>query len=315
VRGLVALALALNVCAACAGSARLTPEGGFAAVRGREHPLIGKIWSRTAGALIEPDELVASVRRSSTVAIGESHDHVDHHRLQAWLIARWLPAQRSPAVALEMLDESQAAALEPTPTSANELAARVKWDESGWPEFALYRPLFEAALRGGAAIIAAHPRREQVRASMAGIAPEQRAALALEEPLPAVELAALTGEIRDSHCGHATEPMVAGMVQAQSFKDAWMARAIADAKRPVLLIAGNGHISEARGVPLFLARRGVRDVLTIALVEVSDQKTRPQDYDVRDVDIALFTPRMSDADPCEAFRAQLEQMRARRKAP
>jgi uncharacterized iron-regulated protein len=90
-----------------------------------------------------------------------------------------------------------------------------------------------------------------------------------------------------------------------------MARAIAAAARPVLLIAGNGHIGETHGVPLFLARRGLADVLTIALIEVADARTEAEAYALRDVDVAIFTPRTSDEDPCAAFRAQLEQMKRR----
>jgi uncharacterized iron-regulated protein len=303
------LALTCSLLAGCAHTTRLGPDGGFQAVLGREHPLTGKVWSRRDGRFIDVDALVARVEHAPVLLIGETHDHVDHHRLQAWLLARWLPSQQRPAVAFEMLDEGQAAALEPAPTHADELAARVRWADSGWPAFELYRPVFEVALQSHATLLAVHPTRERVRASMEGVPPEQRAALALEPPLAGAELSTLAQEIRDSHCGHASEPMVEAMTRAQNYKDAVMARAIADARRPVALIAGKGHVGEARGVPVYLARQGVADVLTIALVEVVEQRTEPALYLPNDVDLLVFTPRTTDEDPCQAFRAQLEQMR------
>jgi uncharacterized iron-regulated protein len=109
--------------------------------------------------------------------------------------------------------------------------------------------------------------------------------------------------------------MVSAMVRAQSFKDAWMAREITEQARPVALIAGNGHVGEARGVPLFLRRRGISDVLTIALVEVLDDRKEPSAYALPSVDVVIFTARLSDEDPCEVFRAQLEKMRTRSAPP
>jgi uncharacterized iron-regulated protein len=313
-RGRVALWLACLLLAslngaACARTMRIAPQGGFEAAHGSANPLVGKIWSRADAAPIERSVLLARVEQAPVLLIGETHDHVDHHRLQALLLEAWLRQQPRAAVAFEMLDEDQAPALQPAPTSADELASRVGWQESGWPDFALYRPVFEAALRGRASILAAHPSREQVRASMSGVSPEQRGALLLDPPLGPAELSSLAQEIRDSHCGHAPEPMVQAMVQAQSFKDAWMARALADAGRPVALIAGKGHIDEGHGVPVFLARRGLREVLTIALVEVSDERD-PTRYPSHGADLVVFTPRVTDEDPCRTFEAQLEQMRA-----
>jgi len=306
---LAIVAASLLAATGCATQGGLVPKGGYEAARGREHPLSGKIWSPRDGAYGTPDALRARLTEARLVAIGETHDHPDHHRVQALLLGQWLEAHRDGAVAFEMLDETQAPALVPPPTSADELAARVHWDESGWPDFALYRPVFETALARGATIVAAHPRREHVRASMGALPPEAAQALALDTPLPAPARAALVEEIRESHCGHAPEDMVEGMVRAQSFKDAWMARAMVDVGRPVVLIAGKGHIGEAGGVPLFLSRRGHPDVLTVALVEVRDALARPEDYPLRDVDFVVFTPRTSDADACEQFREQLEQMK------
>jgi len=307
----VSTTLGLLSLVACAhgGRTALAPEGGYQALLGRAHPLAGRVYARAAGRTVPPEALQAALRDARYVAIGETHDHPDHHRLQTELLRRWLDAHEGAAVAFEMLDESQAPALVPPPRNADELAEKVRWDESGWPPFTLYRPIFAVAIAKGAHLVAAHPSRDHVRASMGELPPEETAALALDPPLPAEARAALVEAIRTSHCGHATEPMVEAMVRAQSYKDAFMARSLVDAAKPALLIAGKGHVGESRGVPLFVARRGGGDVLTIALVEVRDGQDTPEAYGFSDVDYVVFTPRLSDADPCDAFRAQLEQMR------
>jgi uncharacterized iron-regulated protein len=185
----------------------------------------------------------------------------------------------------------------------------VHWDESGWPEFALYAPAFQAVLDMRAQVVAAHPSRTHVRESMRGLDAEEARALALDTPLGERELAELVEEIRASHCGHAPEAMVDAMVRAQSYKDAWMARVLAERAGEVALIAGRAHILETRGVPLFLMRRGKPSPLTVALIEVEQGRDRPEEYPLEGYDLTVFTPRMSDADACAQFREQLERMR------
>jgi uncharacterized iron-regulated protein len=103
--------------------------------------------------------------------------------------------------------------------------------------------------------------------------------------------------------------MVEPMVQAQVFKDAWLARALADAHAPAALVAGRGHVHLARGVPRALRRQGLSNVLSIAMIDVEDAKVLPADYDVAAYDFALFTPRTTDESACERFQKQLEHMR------
>lgn len=308
---LVCLSLALLTLSACGLSRQVVPEHGYSAPLGREHALIGKIWSSEEREFIRVRQLEKKLARARIVLIGESHDNVDHHRLEAWLLARFLAAheQSSPHVAFEMLDEQQAPALLPPPASAEQLAERVRWDETGWPPFALYQPVFELTLRERATIVAAHPARERVRASMRGVEAAEAKELGLDEPLPPREREELAEEIRRSHCGHASGAMVEGMSRAQSYKDAFMARALRKTEAPSALIAGRGHVIAERGVPLFLARSSVHDVLTVALLEASDERVHAEDYDPERYDIVIFTPRMSDADACEAFREQLERMK------
>jgi uncharacterized iron-regulated protein len=308
-RHTLALLGPLLVSFACAGPGALTPRGGFVHRLGAEHPLAGRVYSRETQALVEPARLFEALAEADVVLIGEIHDNSDHHLLEAELIARFLLAHPAAHVAFEMLDETQSEALRPPPNDADTLGERVRWQATGWPSFALYRPVFQAVLDGGGTLVAAHPSRERVRASMHGVSETEARELHLSPPLASPLREALVREIADSHCGHAPEAMIEPMVRAQSFKDAFMARALASVGGPVLLVAGSGHVREDRGVPLFLARRGLADALSIRLVGVDDAVLDPHAYAEDAYDFVIFTPRTTDESACDRFKEQLERMK------
>ena len=118
---------------------------------GQDHPLVGRIWDVTAGELIDSAALVDRLRRGRFVLLGEKHDNRDHHRLQAWLLRALIAAGRRPAVGFEMFTADDAPAiarqLAAHPTDAVGLAEAVNWQRSGWPDWAMYQPIAEAALQ------------------------------------------------------------------------------------------------------------------------------------------------------------------------
>jgi len=280
---------------------------------GRDHPLVGTVWSRSQKSAVDPDALRAAVRASSTLLLGESHDNRDHHALEAVLLTQFLSAHPSASVGFEMLDADQGARLSAEPAgNAEELAARVGWAESGWPDFAMYRPVFDAAFARHAPVLALHPSPQAVRASMAGVSAAEAEELALDTPLSAEAQAELAHEITESHCGHASPALVEAMSRAQSYKDAFMARQRrlrGGAESAV--VAGRGHVRDDRGIPLFLARRGTPGrVLSVGFVEVRAGLDAPADYGAAPFDFVVFTPAASDEDPCQRFREQLQKLRA-----
>jgi uncharacterized iron-regulated protein len=295
----------------CGQGAQLAPTSGYTLTLGRDHPLTGRIFAGATQREATNEELERALAGAQLVLLGETHDNADHHLLQANLIERFAALHPHSAVAFEMLDEAQSDELRTIDDQApDEIAKRVYWSESGWPPFPLYRPLFAAATRAHAALLAASPSADHVRSSMAGLSEAELDLLKLSEPLPDEQLRAQAAEIRESHCGHANDAMTTAMQRAQSFKDAFMAEKLLEAGRPVVLIAGRGHVRKDRGVPVFLARRGGKYSLSIALIDVQAKQRELGDYDIRAFDYAVFTPRVSDADPCEQFRQQLEHMRA-----
>ncbi len=137
---------------------------------------------------------------------------------------------------------------------------------------------------------------------------------ALDQPLsPAVE-ADLAEEIRDAHCGMVPDSSIGPMIAVQRARDAAMASRLLETGEPdgAVLIAGAGHVRRNRGAPLYLDSVPPDRILSVAFLEVErgvgspDRAARggPEVFD-----LAWFTPRVDEIDPCEKFRGQLERLR------
>jgi uncharacterized iron-regulated protein len=303
-RGLIALSLVAAI-SCTTSSSQLVPDKGFTSQLGGQHVLLGQVYR--GQERVTREVLFSALEHARYLVLGETHDNRDHHQLQAQLVQRFLAAQPGAAVAFEMLDEDDASAL--SAQTPSELERRVDWANSGWPDFALYQPIFEAALNARARVVAAHPSTEHVRASMQGVPEADARELHIDTPLPETQVKAQHDEIREAHCGHGNDQMLTAMQRAQVYKDAFMAHAIAQTHVPTVLVAGRGHARNDRAVPYFLDRAAAGDTLSIAFIEVDDRREDPSAYDTEAFDYVIYTPRASDEDPCEKFRKQLEQMR------
>jgi uncharacterized iron-regulated protein len=316
----------------CAATPAGLDLGAWQAPLGREHPLTGRIWDVRAGRFISADALVAGLVKARYVLLGERHDNPDHHRVQAALVRALLAAGRRPAVAFEMLtaDDADAVArhLAAAPRDAAGLAGAVDWKRSGWPDWAFYQPIAQAALDAELPIVAANlapaTARALARGNRAALSERLAARYALDQPLPGGAQAELAAELHAAHCGHLPPDRVEGMVLAQRARDATLADSmLAAARDGAVLIAGKGHVRTDRGVPIYLRAREPEAVIAaVTPLEVRDGWTGPGDYATAfggrlPYDWIWFTPRMGDdaADPCERWRrprgpgAQLRQAR------
>ncbi|MFQ5882378.1 MAG: ChaN family lipoprotein [Candidatus Methylomirabilales bacterium] len=293
---------------------------------GRDHPLTGRIWDVAAARFIDPATLVERLAPSRFVLLGEKHDNPDHHRLQAWLLRAMLAAGRRPTVGFEMFDIDQGPAIDQhladAPTDAAGLADAVNWDRSGWPDWALYQPIAEVALEAGLPIVATNLPRDKARAvgrkGLAAMEAGMVARLGLDQPLASETHAEMAAEIRDAHCGYASESTVEAMITVQRARDAQMAESLAAASGQdgAVLIAGFGHVRKDRGVPAFLAfRRPGATVASLTFLEVRKSEIETGAY-ASDFgagpfpfDYVWFTPRVDNRDPCERFEKELKGLR------
>ncbi len=337
--------LVLTIAILCAASAARggedpgapgTPGGApWVSAHARGHPLAGRIWQPLTNRFVTPEAAVAEIGQARFVLLGEKHDNPDHHRIQAWLVARMIAAGRRPAVAFEMFTADQQAVLDEhlsaQPKDAAGIGAAVNWAESGWPDWEHYQPIAQAALDGGAAILAASlPRPLLRRLSRQGISvlgEERVVALGLDRPLPEDLVAPLREEIALSHCGQLPESMIEPMVTVMTARDALMAEVLRrGATLPghdgAVLITGKGHARNDFGVPFHL-RRWVRrnggnaTIVSLGLIEVAEGLTEPAAYaeylGARDLsfDFVWFTPIADPEDPCAKYAEQLQRARER----
>jgi uncharacterized iron-regulated protein len=299
----------------------------------RDHPLAGRLFDVSAGAVADEAALFAEMLRSDFVLLGESHDNPDHHRLQARVIGALVARGQRPAVAFEMLSADVAPALAELrgrpAASAEALRRAVDWDASGWPDFALYQPVFEAALAADLPVVAADASAALLRAvarrGTAALAEVQAARLGVVAPIPEAFRRAHEEAIREAHCGYAPEARLGAMARVQWIRDAHLAAALLEAAGEpgtdgAVLIAGAGHVRRDRGVPWHLERLAPgASALALAMVEIPRQAaaaTHAQEllasiFDTTPpFDWIWFTPATDDRDPCERFRERLEAMGA-----
>ncbi len=239
-----------------------------------------------------------SLAEPAIVVLGEVHDNPDHHVVQAEWLRRYPPA----AVVFEMLTPAQVAAgagIDRADAAALGLA--YGWEAAGWPDFALYAPVFaavpEAPLYGAAlprdAVIAA------ARDGAAAIFGDEALRFGLA-PLPEDDQAAREAEQMDVHCGALPAAMMAGMVEVQRLRDAHFARvalqALDETGGPVVVITGNGHARQDRGIPavIGLARPGV-EVFALGQFEAQPEGDVPYDG-------YFIAAPVDRGDPCAAFR-------------
>jgi uncharacterized iron-regulated protein len=316
----------LSLCALAPPRLRASDmEDAWQAPMGRDHPLVGRIWDVTAGAFIDSAALVDRLRRGRFVLLGEQHDNPDHHRLQARLLRALIANGRRPAVGFEMFtgDDAPVIArhLAAHPTDAVGLGEAVDWQRSGWPDWAMYQPIAEAALAAGLPVVATNlsqsTARELGQGGESALEAALVARLGLDRPLAADVRTSMAQEIRDAHCGYAPEPRVEAMITVQLARDAQMAESLiaAGQRDGAVLIAGAGHTRRDYGVPVYLTEKAPdASVVSLAFLEVSRDKLDPPAYAARfrrqtlPFDYVWFTPRVDDQDPCTTFKEQLKKL-------
>jgi uncharacterized iron-regulated protein len=266
--------------------------------------------------------------RADFLLLGERHDNPDHHRLQADVLRSLIAVGRRPAVGFEMfgVDDATAIAdqLAAAPNDAAGLGRAVNWNKRGWPDWAMYQPIAEAALEAKLRIVATNlsdANAKRVRSDgIAALGPRVTRELGLDRPPPESVFASMAADIRDSHCGYASEESVKLMVGVQRARDAQMAHNLIAAGDSdcAILVAGAGHVRNDYGVPVYLSTKAAgKRVISIAFLEVDQQKTEPHSYALPypngrlPFDYVWFTPRVDDENPCEKLKSQFEQLKKR----
>ncbi len=213
-----------------------------------------------AGEALGPDQLAAAVADARYVLVGEGHDSACDHRVQA-AIVRALSA-RAPVVGLEMVSTERQDVLDrfhAGEVTVEELDGALGWEKKWGVPFALYRPIFDEAAAAQLPVAALNVPAEVVRQ----VSREGESALppevpALLPPPPEQEEMLRTAYESHAHGAQPSEEGFARFLRVQSLWDTAMAGAAKTwsrrLDRPVVVLAGAGHVSHGWGIGHRLAQ-------------------------------------------------------------
>lgn len=245
------------------------------------------------------EALPDAARGADVVFLGEQHDNPEHHARQG----DWTAALAPKALVFEMLTPEQAEAVtSDNRKSESALAEALAWTDSGWPDFAMYYPIFAAA--PNARIYGAGVPRDQVRGLMEKPLTEafgaaDAARFGLDQPLPTAQQTEREALQRAAHCDALPEDLLPMMVSVQRLRDATLARAALVAFEqtggPVVVITGNGHARADWGAP-FVLRTAQPDISLFSLGQGEAGRMPEGGFDE-----AVDGPAVDRGDPCDAF--------------
>lgn len=248
---------------------------------------------------------LATLLPADVLLLGEQHDAPAHQQLQRQAV-QWLAARGElAALALEMAEQGRSTAGLPRDASEADVQHALAWRDAGWP-WQTYRPVVMAAVRAGVPVLGANLPAARQREAMRDAA--------LDARLPPAALAEQQQRMRDGHCGLLPESQIGPMTRVQIARDIAMADTVRAARQPgrtVLLVAGNGHVHRALGVPLHLPP----DLTAKVLSAQSGQAQAAIDSEVTDTlpahtsgaDLLWPTPPVPPRDYCAELRRATRQ--------
>lgn len=316
---IIAFGLGLGACSGSpiAGTAPSVPLENWQTAAEADHPLVGRIWFPARSAYGSWSDLTEVLTEADFVMLGEKHDNPDHHRLQAMLLKALVDSGQRPGLVWEMIAEDRSDALDrylsSTGATPRGLGSAVGWDETGWPDWAMYRPIADVAMAArlpqSAGDLSRDERRRVAQAGLQGLTAETTAVVIAGAPWSAEDRDNLEQELIDSHCGMLPASVLPRMASVQRARDGALALSVIEGATTdgAVLIAGSGHARKDRGAPLYL--RVVEPSQTTAAVamfevvaDASDPASYLESYGADAFDAVIFTPRLDNADPCERFR-------------
>jgi len=216
----------------------------------------------TTGAVRTWNDALSMMASARVVAVGESHDDASHHALQAEVLTA-LAARVPLAVGLEMVAGEDQAVLDLFMNGSTLEKDFAVWWKTNWGfDYALYKPIFDAAKAAGVPVRGLNAPRDVIKAvgkkGLAGLSPTERSRL------PAIVVESVDPRYRkyvlDSVSGHGAPPSaIPRMIEAMAAWNETMgenAAKIAAEGRVVLVIAGQGHTYYKAGILESAAKRG-----------------------------------------------------------
>ncbi len=255
----------------------------------------------------------ADFANAQIILIGEQHDNPAHHKFQNEVLEKLSEQNRLKSVIFEQVDwDNQGPLSFLDRNNLNKLPKKIDWDKSGWPDYDLYRPLFETAVYARAKVIAGGLPKNRIPLLTKGnyevaFSAAEMERLKIRTPLSEEALALMKKEIFDGHCQMIPEDHLDSMVPVQRARDAAMVKGYlkeADISGVTVFILGNGHARKDFGVPTLLKAIDPNlKVWSIGLMEEGSQQPPEGAYDK-----VWVTEKLEDReDPCQKMKEHLEK--------
>jgi uncharacterized iron-regulated protein len=250
----------------CAGKAPLPPWVSKISVL---KPPLGpeEILRLPEGDRITYAQLLDDLNRTRAIFVGESHDQIEHHQIQANLLQHLVAEGKDVVVGMEMFEGSQQPILDRWSQgllTEEEFLKEVQWESTWGTDYDLYKSILDAAKNHHLKVLGLNVSRDLVRnvaeKGIDGLPPEVR------KVLPEMDL---TNESHRAYIasifkGHekVSAKDFGNFYEAQCLWDEGMAKTLSeflkssDGKgKTVLVFAGSGHVAFGFGIPNRFYRR------------------------------------------------------------
>jgi uncharacterized iron-regulated protein len=231
------------------------------------------------GDPISFSRLIEELAPSRVIFVGETHDQIEHHRVQEKVLLELLKRGRKVVVAMEMFQQSQQPILDRWGQGAlteGEFLREIEWETTRGIDYSFYKGILDTIKEHRLKVLGLNIPKELTRkVAQTGIE-----SLPVEDQrrLPEMDLTDRNHRryIRSFYKTHqeGTAKDFEYFYQAQCLWDEAMAEALADflnssegEGRTVLVLAGNGHIVFDFGIPKRLHRRRSLPYRTVVLKE------------------------------------------------
>jgi uncharacterized iron-regulated protein len=235
-----------------------------------------------------------ALQSKQIVLLGEVHDNAKQHAMRFIAFQNLLIEGKRPALLLEQFDRENQSAIEDTrkqfPNDVSRLVAAGSAGKRGW-NWAFYEPFLALAIKYDLPIVAAN-------------VSSKDAMKAMRDGLSSLDISAIPNsqlitqqaqEIFNGHCQMMPMTSATKMVNAQVAKDIVMAQFVMQYQaRGAVLLAGNGHVRNDIGIPVWLSRIARENSVSIGLLE---NESEPSPFDV-----TIITSAPARDDTCKAFR-------------
>ncbi len=236
-----------------------------------------EIFRLPEGNQITFKELLKDLQTTRVIFVGESHDQIEHHRIQARLLQNLIAEGRELGIAMEMFTRSQQPVLDQWIRgllTEEEFLKEVQWETTWGIDYELYRDILDQARTHRIKVLGLNIERDLVRrVAQNGI---EKLSFEDRRKLPEMDLTdqrhrAYIKSIYKNHQGGVAEDFQY-FYEAQSLWDDGMAETLSDylkssdgKGKTLLVLTGSGHVVFGFGIPDRFYRRTSLPYQTIVL--------------------------------------------------